>query len=67
MKNYLISEEIRNALLQYLLNRPMIEVELGVQALRNLPEVTDSPEESSKQFAKIVEDLKNIKGSDTEE
>lgn len=63
MKNYLISEEIRNAILQYLLSRPMIEVELGVQALRNLPEVKDSQEE--KRFAKIVEDLKNIK--DTEE
>lgn len=39
MKFYKISEEVRNALIAYLLTRPMQEIEMGVQALRNLEEI----------------------------
>jgi flagellar basal body-associated protein FliL len=36
---YKISKEIRDAILNYLLSRPMAEVESGVQALRQLEEI----------------------------
>ncbi|MEM7578443.1 MAG: hypothetical protein AAF316_01090 [Cyanobacteria bacterium P01_A01_bin.80] len=39
-KVYLISEEQRNALLNYLLNRPYKEVASGVEFLNNAPTTT---------------------------
>lgn len=44
MRFYKISEEVLNGILQYLLTRPMMEVEQGVYALRMLEEIKDAPE-----------------------
>ena len=49
-KTYLINEDTRKAILDYLLSRPMKEVENGVNALRGLEEalIRAEPEESKR-------------------
>jgi hypothetical protein len=47
MKKFILPEEIRNALLAYLLTRPMQEVENGVQLLRNLEEIKKQDEKKA--------------------
>ena len=41
-KNYVISEEQRNTLLQYLANRPFIEVQKLINLLAGLTEINDN-------------------------
>ena len=41
-KNYVLSEEQRNALLQYLANRPFIEVQKVINLLAGLTEINDN-------------------------
>ena len=41
-KNYVISEEQRNTLLQYLANRPFIEVQKVINILAGLTEINDN-------------------------
>jgi len=41
-----IKEEHRDAILQYLLSRPMAEVEAGVIILRNLESIKEASKES---------------------
>lgn len=48
MKFYKINEEVRNAILDYLLTRPMHEVEKGVYVLRMLEEIKETPDAENK-------------------
>tara|TARA_A100001201_G_scaffold51004_1_gene50698 strand:+ start:270 stop:452 length:183 start_codon:yes stop_codon:yes gene_type:complete len=41
-KNYVLSEEQRNTLLQYLANRPFIEVQKVINLLAGLTEINDN-------------------------
>ena len=41
-KNYVLSEEQRNTLLQYLANRPFIEVQKLINLLAGLTEINDN-------------------------
>ena len=41
-KIYILPEAVKEVLLEYLINRPMNEVEAGVNVLRNLKEIDDS-------------------------
>tara|TARA_Y100000052_G_C2952465_1_gene88150 strand:+ start:2035 stop:2211 length:177 start_codon:yes stop_codon:yes gene_type:complete len=41
-KNYVLSEEQRNILLQYLANRPFIEVQKVINLLAGLTEINDN-------------------------
>ena len=47
-----ITEENRDALLAYLLSRPMAEVENGVALLRNLEKTDEKVEEKPKEVSK---------------
>lgn len=42
-KTFLLPEDIRNALLGYLVQRPYSEVAKGVQMLEGLPELPEAP------------------------
>jgi len=48
MKQYIITEELRDGILLYLTGRPMKEVEVGVNGLRNLPELPESDNTKTK-------------------
>ena len=41
-KNYVLSEEQRNILLQYLANKPFIEVQKQINLLAGLTEINDN-------------------------
>lgn len=47
MRKFEIDERTLSAILQYLLSRPMGEVEAGVNALRNLKEIVDEVQDAS--------------------
>ena len=49
-KNYVLSEEQRNILLQYLANKPFIEVQKQINLLAGLTEINDniSPKKKKK-------------------
>ena len=47
MKKFILTQELREKLLQYLSNRPYLEVHQGINALYNLEEYKD-PQEDKK-------------------
>ena len=47
MKKYILSDDLGSAIYNYLLSRPMKEVEGMVEGLRNLPVVPDESENNN--------------------
>lgn len=59
MKNFIISEGLRNELLQYLASRPLQEVLNGYMALQTLPEHKENSDDGAAEVKGRQRDQKN--------